>query len=63
MNQESKITVELTKKSDHGGSVRFDAPKPAQGQKPNPIQNVYVSRILPWINDAQKITITIELAP
>jgi len=56
-----KVTVKLTKKSDHNGSVRFDAPKPEVGQKPPPLQNAYVSRVVPGINEAQSITVTIEV--
>ncbi len=52
------VTVKLIKKSDHKGSVRFDAPKTPT---PNPIENVYVSRSVPGINEAQEITITITV--
>ena len=51
-----KITLKKTK--DCKGSVRFDAQKTTP---PQPLENVYVSRILPGINEAQEITVTIEV--
>lgn len=51
-----KITLKKTK--DCKGSVRFDAQKTTP---PQPLENVYVSRILPGINEAKEITVTIEI--
>jgi predicted RNA methylase len=60
MNTGKTITVELTHKSDHKGSVRFDSVKPAQGP-PLALDNVYIGRIFAPINTAKKIRVTIEV--
>lgn len=51
-------TLVLKRFKDCRGSVRFDAPK--NPTTPNPIENVYVSRLVPGINEAREITVTIE---
>lgn len=56
------VKLTLTKSKDCKGSVRFDAPKTPQADgKPWPIENQYVSRSVPGINEAQSITVTIEV--
>ena len=54
-----QVTVTMTKTKDCKGSVRFDA---AKTTPPQPLENVYVSRIMPGINEAQEITVTIFIA-
>lgn len=56
-----KAVTDMTKTKDCKGSVRFDAAKTEPGQKPNALDNVYVSRSVPGINEAQAITVTIEV--
>lgn len=51
-------TLKLTRTKDCKGSVRFDAPKTPT---PNAIENIYVSRSVPGINEAATITVTIEV--
>lgn len=50
------ITVELTKKKDCKGSVCFET-------KDNlaELSSVYVNRIFPAINSAQKVRVTVEV--
>jgi hypothetical protein len=51
----------MTKERDCKGSVRFQTEKPAAGQPPPPMSDAYVNRILPEINSAKKIRVTIEV--
>ena len=60
MTPMTKTTITLTKERDCKGSVRFDAPKTKPGDKPNAVDNIYISRSVPEINTAQTVTITIE---
>lgn len=54
-------SAELTLKSQHGGSVRFDAPKDNPQQKPPVVSNVYVNRSFAAINNATRIRVTVEV--
>lgn len=57
----NKSITKLKRKKDCRGSVRFDADPPADPAKQNAIDNVYVSRSMPGINEAQTITVTIDV--
>lgn len=57
----TKTTIKMTKFKDCNGTVRFDAPKAQPGAVPPPMQNAYVSRSVPGINEAKEITVTIEV--
>lgn len=53
-------TVVLTKTKDCKGSVRFDVPKTTPPTL-TAIDNVYVSRSMPGINEATEISVTITV--
>jgi len=61
--KDNEVIMNRTK--DCKGTVRFDAPKQSwdvpEGQKPNALDNAYVSRSVPGINEAQQIKVTIEV--
>lgn len=61
--KDNKIQFTMTRKSEHIGSVRFDAPKPEPGKPIPPLQNAYISRSFLPVNDQsiKQITITIEV--
>lgn len=52
-----KSVTKLVKSKDCKGSVRFDNKDPKAA-----LSSVYVNRIMPGINDASEITVTIEVA-
>lgn len=50
------ITMKVTKQCK--GSVRFDA---AKTMPPQAVENVYVARTMPGINEAQEIEVTVTV--
>lgn len=51
-----KVTIEMQREKECKGSVRFSTP-----DEKAPVTNVYVSRSMPGVNDAQKIVVTVEV--
>lgn len=55
----ARVRMTVTKQCK--GSVRFDAPELPAGSPPAPLENVYVNRVCPGINEAQEIEVTITI--
>lgn len=51
-----KTEIKMKRDKDCKGSVRF-----ATTDEKAPVTNVYVSRALPGINEAQEITVTVQV--
>lgn len=57
----TKQTIKLKRHKDCKHSVRFAAEPPTDPAKQNAVDSVYVSRAMPGVNEAQTITVTIEV--
>lgn len=55
-NMNKTVTIELKRDKECRGSVRF-----ATADDKAPVTNVYVSRALEGVNDAQTVKVTIEV--